>query len=48
MHAFVLKLAISLASFVTVAKQSLGMFNSAQCIYELLSIRLLVRIYLGF
>ena len=31
-------LASYIASLATVAKQTLGMFNSAQCIYELLSI----------
>ena len=44
---FVLKLASYIASLATVAKYSLGMFNSAQCIHELLSILMLVRIHLG-
>ena len=35
-------------SLATVAKQSLGMFNSTRCIHELLSILMLVRIHLGF
>ena len=36
-----------IASLATVAKHSLGMFNSAQCIHELLSMLTLVRINLA-
>ena len=39
MHACCIKVVASyIASLATVAKQSLGIFNSAQCIHELLSI----------
>ena len=40
MHARVKLLASYIASLATVAKQSLGILNSAQCIHQLLSILL--------